>query len=189
MSIILGYKKWKRLYEQATPAKLTDPEPAEVSRVFRDYQIKLLGGQSQVDNMLVKDFSTAIKNITDATLADPTQGVQKFFKDNKYNPGDPRIVKFQEALSSSTGTQKFITDEAKSGDFVDGTFGVATARVMINFRAEGLAKFIKNSDTMTMAQMAKESKKSTEGGAKPAIPFIPGKTEIPINVGTQSIQG
>ena len=97
-------------------------------------------------------------------------------------------MKFQEALSSSTGTQKFITDEAKSGDFVDGTFGVATARVMINFRAEGLAK-IKNSDTMTMAQMAKESKKSIEGGAKTAIPFIPGKTEIPINVGTQSIQG
>ena len=80
MSILLGYEKWKRLYEQATPPKLTDPEPAEVSRVFRDYQIKLLGGQSQVDNMIVKDFSTAIKNITDALLRIPHKEFRNFLK-------------------------------------------------------------------------------------------------------------
>jgi len=197
--MILNYKNWKKLHEQAEAPKVTgttttherfpDPEDAKINTLFMsEFLPKLIPGR---EKLLVQDYSEKLKQLPDSDL----QGVIEFYTSKGYKQPSDKIKKFQERLKQISGFETFINKSTSNpNEFADGTFGVATAKVLIGSFAANLDNYSKRNPNSTFADLSAANAKiqsNTSLAKQPdkivAPSKVAGKT-AEIEVGTQKIK-
>lgn len=189
--MILGYSKWKELNEQEnvkwlTPTKIfSTPESSAIYKAFcHEFIPTLIPNHTEIQ---ISALITKLKALTDEQLT----GAIEFFKKKGYTqPGDPRIVAYQNDIMKSTDVTKFTSADNKSSAFNDGTFGAATAKATIMIWATSLALTAKKFQTLAQSQEYLNKAKQQNPNV-PAAEFAPKmntQQNVKLDVGTQKVQ-
>jgi hypothetical protein len=195
--MILNYSKWKKLFEQSTSKPYAsgkpmciltcDPDVIEVDRVFREYLISLI---PEYYDLPISELHSRFRALTDQQLS----GAIEFFKSKGYRqPGNPKIIKFQQALMEKTDYKKFTSASGTSSNFDDGTFGAATAKAMIQRFIDVRKKMDQTQSLRKSGALAKEGEEERERlGITKKEPVSAPKTQtgqnVELNIGTQKVQ-
>ena len=196
-SMILNYSRWKALFEQSTSKPyatggsmlpLTDePEVKEVLKIFTEYLKTLIPNH---DDLPISELNSTFRSLTDQQLS----GAIEFFKSKGYRqPGNPKIIKFQQALMTKTDVKKFTSASGSSSKFDDGTFGAATVKAMIERLIDFRKKMDPTQSLKQSTQLSKEGniereRRDIEQRKPVEAPKTKTDDDVKLDIGTQKVQ-
>ena len=189
--MILNYRNWKKLNEQAptetitqtfhTPtayAWTTDPESLKIMTAFNTEFIPSILGD--VDGLTISQYISKLNALT----PDQFNSAIQFFKQKGYDQPNDKIKKFQEDLMNSTDYKTFTTSDDKTKPFNDGIFGRATSAAIVKFMVSKLAVNT-DRDTVTVGELKKKFKMGNQ--VVPAAKIKTGE-DVKTGTGTQTLK-
>ena len=153
------------------------PEALEIYKIFNTkFLPTIIQGYF---NMTPPQATDAFNKLTDEQLS----GAIRFFTENGYKqPNNPKIMKFQQELMENTNIKTFTNLGGNAKKFDDGTFGIATAKAVLELKKSSFLKLPKDK---TLEQLSFNTRKSNDVIQAPKVKTV---TNIDIQKGIQPIK-